>query len=244
MLGYNFSECTRFFPQGLNPFKIHRRFKFCSVPEFISWLLLIFWSGPNLESWSEYLYLAPCKIWIFLEQGKSSILNLQFWAELEIWKKFLIGQGPPVSSPTVFISALQSPDPRCSPLTRSPCGDHAHGGECTGAGHHRSSPLPVPGRSLSGRTCVVEGFLPSPFILPHHFWSALLYFWAATTRRWLARVLATHSLTPSASSFAKGSWCFCIRFCSSSSTLPSPALDNTAVFCWPPVSSLLHASHC
>jgi hypothetical protein len=31
-----FSEFTRFFPQGLNPFKIRRIFKFESVPKFIS----------------------------------------------------------------------------------------------------------------------------------------------------------------------------------------------------------------
>jgi hypothetical protein len=29
-----FSEFTRFFPQGLNPFKIHRRFEIESVPKF------------------------------------------------------------------------------------------------------------------------------------------------------------------------------------------------------------------
>jgi hypothetical protein len=34
-LRWNFSEFTRFFPQGLNPFKIHGKLKLNSVPEFI-----------------------------------------------------------------------------------------------------------------------------------------------------------------------------------------------------------------
>jgi hypothetical protein len=33
---YNFGEFSEFFLQGLCPFKIHRRFKFESVPEFIT----------------------------------------------------------------------------------------------------------------------------------------------------------------------------------------------------------------
>jgi hypothetical protein len=40
LLGYNFSEFTRFFPQGLKPFKIHRKFKLNSFPEFMVCILL------------------------------------------------------------------------------------------------------------------------------------------------------------------------------------------------------------
>jgi hypothetical protein len=32
----NFSEFTRFFPQGLDPFKIHESFKLESVPKFVT----------------------------------------------------------------------------------------------------------------------------------------------------------------------------------------------------------------
>jgi hypothetical protein len=32
----NFGEFLRFFLEGLNPFKIHRRFKFESIPKFIT----------------------------------------------------------------------------------------------------------------------------------------------------------------------------------------------------------------
>jgi hypothetical protein len=46
-LRWSFSEFPRFFPQGLNPFKIHIRFKLESVPEFISRILLGISSQPN-----------------------------------------------------------------------------------------------------------------------------------------------------------------------------------------------------
>jgi hypothetical protein len=32
----NFGEFLKFFPEGLNPFNTHRRFKFESVPKFIT----------------------------------------------------------------------------------------------------------------------------------------------------------------------------------------------------------------
>jgi hypothetical protein len=79
---WNFSEFTRFLPQGLNPFKIHNRFKFEFVSEFITRILLIIWSWPNLESYSTYSNIYACKVWVFLEQGNTSILNLEVWASL------------------------------------------------------------------------------------------------------------------------------------------------------------------
>jgi hypothetical protein len=36
----NFGELIRIFPEGLNPFTIHRRFKFESVPGFITQIML------------------------------------------------------------------------------------------------------------------------------------------------------------------------------------------------------------
>jgi hypothetical protein len=36
----NFGEFIRFSPEGLSPFKIHRRFKFEYVPGFLTWILL------------------------------------------------------------------------------------------------------------------------------------------------------------------------------------------------------------
>jgi hypothetical protein len=65
----------------------------------------------------------------------------------------------------------RSPCPCRSPPTRSPRGDHAHGGDRVGAGHHRSPPLPMSGRALSG---TVEGSLPFLFLLPRRFCSASL----------------------------------------------------------------------
>jgi hypothetical protein len=75
----NFGEFLRFFPEGLNPFKIHRRFKFESVPKLITWISLWIISWPNWHSLSEYSILSSCKVWEFLEQWKVSILNLQIW---------------------------------------------------------------------------------------------------------------------------------------------------------------------
>jgi hypothetical protein len=65
----------------------------------MSWILLWIWCWPNWESSSKYSILSPCKAWIFLEKGKSSFLNLQIWAELEIWKKICNWAKPkPVSN--------------------------------------------------------------------------------------------------------------------------------------------------
>jgi hypothetical protein len=57
----NFGEFIRFFSKGLNHIKIHRRFKFESVPGFLTLILLGVGSRPNGESCPEYSYLAALK---------------------------------------------------------------------------------------------------------------------------------------------------------------------------------------
>jgi hypothetical protein len=122
----------------------------------------------NRESCSKYSNLATCQVLIFLEQRKASILNWQFWAELEIWKK-MCNQAEPTSQwpKPVSTRACRLPDLRHSPPTQSSHGDRAHGEEC----RRRSLLLPMPRQTLSDD---VEGSLPFPFLLPRHFCSASL----------------------------------------------------------------------
>jgi hypothetical protein len=87
----NFSEFTRFVPQGMNPFKIHGKFKLEYVPEFITWIMLRIWDQPNWESCSKYSNLASHKVYIFSKKGKASILNLFFLLSLNIGRKFKLG---------------------------------------------------------------------------------------------------------------------------------------------------------
>jgi hypothetical protein len=68
----------------MNTFKIQRRFKLESILEFITWIMLRIWSRPNWESCSKYSKLAPCKVSVFLEQGKPYILNFKLW---RFWNK-------------------------------------------------------------------------------------------------------------------------------------------------------------
>jgi hypothetical protein len=101
------------------------------------------------------------------EARETSILNLQFQLNWKFEIIFLTGPGPLVSGPAGFNCAHQSLRSRCSPLTQSPCGDRPHGGERAGADHRQLSPLPLLGRTLSGRVCVVGGGyspLPSSFM--------------------------------------------------------------------------------
>jgi hypothetical protein len=71
------------------------KFKFDSILKFITWIMLGIWSPPNWESCSNYSNLVSSKVWIFLEQGKVGLCNLQFWACLNNWEnQFLPGAGP------------------------------------------------------------------------------------------------------------------------------------------------------
>jgi hypothetical protein len=120
----------------------------------------------------KYSNIGTSKVLILLDQGKASILNLQIWAELEIWNKIWNRAGPTSQRPKLFSNnAHRLPDPHHSPPTRPPHSDRAHGGECTGAEHRPSLPLPMPGQTLSG---TVEGSLPFSFLPLHYFCSASL----------------------------------------------------------------------
>jgi hypothetical protein len=54
----------------------------------------------------KYSNIGTSKVLILLDQGKASILNLQIWAELEIWNKIWnrAGPGPQVSGPNYFLT--------------------------------------------------------------------------------------------------------------------------------------------
>jgi hypothetical protein len=79
----NFEEFPRFSPWGLNPFKIHRKSKFESIPKIYSTNFLGIWSWANWESCLEYSYLASCKVWVFLDERKTFILHLKLELFLE-----------------------------------------------------------------------------------------------------------------------------------------------------------------
>jgi hypothetical protein len=96
--GYNFGEFPRFFPQGLNPFNILRRFKFESVRKFIPWILLGICSRPYWESCLKFSNIASYKVWVFLEHSKVLVLNFKIWKEFIYWKKIQTRPSLPVSA--------------------------------------------------------------------------------------------------------------------------------------------------
>jgi hypothetical protein len=104
----NSSEFNRFFPQGLNPFKIHGSFKLELVPKFMSWHTLEIWSLSNWQSCSIFSKGASCQVWIFLDHGKVVYLNLHVWYDLEYWK--ILKSGWPTG---------QRPRTRLDPLPQS-----------------------------------------------------------------------------------------------------------------------------
>jgi hypothetical protein len=84
------------------PFKIHRRFKFKSVPKNLSWILLGIWSWAYWESCSKYLDIVSCKVYIFLEHGNASILNFKIWRNLKFIWKSIKWAGPTRQWPCTF----------------------------------------------------------------------------------------------------------------------------------------------
>jgi hypothetical protein len=110
-----------------------------------------------------------------------------------VWKieKKNTRPGPPVSCPHGFQPRALVTTFTRSPLTWSPCGDCTHSGERVGTGHHRSPPLPMPGRPYP---TIREGSLPISFLLPHCFNLSPLLYLACACRS------ARHRAPPSSNS--------------------------------------------
>jgi hypothetical protein len=152
----------------------------------------------------KYSPMQNLNIFWAMEGFHFQFVNLSWIRNLKEY--FFTGPGPPVRGPTVFNHVRQSSDPRAA---RHRHGHRAHGGERAGAVHRLSSPLHMPGQSLSGRTCALEGFLPYPFLLSRD--SALLCSHARATalltissHRRAASVLSVRALRS-----ASTPWTFC-----------------------------------
>jgi hypothetical protein len=83
----HFSEFTRFFPKGMNPFKIHKRFKLGSVLELITSILF----GLKSTQWRKLFKIfrfSPMKSLNIFGAREASILNLEFELSLKFGKEF------------------------------------------------------------------------------------------------------------------------------------------------------------
>jgi hypothetical protein len=75
----NFGEFLRFFPEGLNPFKIHIRFKFESTSKLYSMDSVGNLKSAQLKKLFRIFNSSLMQSLSILEQGKVSVLNFKVW---------------------------------------------------------------------------------------------------------------------------------------------------------------------
>jgi hypothetical protein len=123
MLRWNFSEFTIFSPHGLNPFKIHGRFKLELIPKFISWDTVEIWSWANWQSCLLSVNQASCHVWIFWGIEKVFILNFQLRTSLVIRKitQISLWAGPYTVRPTSNLNWPKAQHRMASAPCRTPC---------------------------------------------------------------------------------------------------------------------------
>jgi hypothetical protein len=159
-----FSEFTRFLPKGLNPFKIHGRFKLQLVPKFLNWNPVGTWSWANGESCSSGSNLASCTAYTYLELGKAFDLNFKF---RRFWNKrnFSNWAGPTSQRRYPF-----RPRARCLLSTAPPTFQRP----CRTSSHRQHAATPQSLHDLSSRLDHLRRVLLAFLLLVHVLSIALL----------------------------------------------------------------------
>jgi hypothetical protein len=117
----NFGAFLRFFPRGLNPFKIQRKFKSQKIDEFVFQNLCWIRSLTNEQSCSSSSNLLVQYLSEFWKLGRSLFLFLKFGRLNQIWK---------------LVEIWNPEGPGCQWLTQRTCARHAHATRSPPAAHH------------------------------------------------------------------------------------------------------------